>query len=161
MRSTRLTAALFAATMLVAAGAARADEEHHAGYYYPKPTSTETYKARVETLAGATRAQRIAFVTGVTQQLMNGKFEPGYAIFAKGDDADEMIIVAVEDGEINTVYRARALLANLTALSRLTPFFRDNTVADQATFFDLCKLLGFTQVTVSDGDKFAMQVKVE
>lgn len=161
MRSMRLTAVAFAATMLLAAGAARADEAHHAGYYYPTPGSTETYQARVQTLAGASRTQRIAFVTGVTQQLMNGKFEPGYAIFAKGDDAEKLIIVATEDGEINTVYRARALLANLTALSRLTPFFRDNTIADQATFFDLCKLLGFTQVTVSDGDKFALQVQIQ
>ncbi|MFO1059432.1 MAG: molybdopterin-guanine dinucleotide biosynthesis protein A [Dongiaceae bacterium] len=161
MRLTGLTAAALAATILLAAGQPRADEAHHAGYYYPTPTSTETYQARVQTLAEANRTRRIAFVTGVTQQLMAGKYEPSFAIFAKGDEADELIIVAFEEGEINTAYRARALLANLTALSRLTPFFRDNTIADQATFFDLCKLLGFTQVTVSDGDKFALQVKVE
>jgi hypothetical protein len=161
MRSTGLTAAAFAATMLLAAGAAQADEAHHAGYYYPPPGSAETYQARVQTLADADRSKRIAFVTGVTQQLLNGKFEPGYAIFAKGDAADELIIVALEEGQLNTIYRVRALLANLTALSRLTSFFRDNAIADQATFFDLCKLLGFTQLTVSDGDKFAHQVKIE
>jgi hypothetical protein len=161
MRSIGLTAAALAAAITLAAGQGRADEAHHAGYYYPQPVSSETYQARVQTLADANRTRRIAFVTGVTQQLMAGKYEPSFAIFAKGDDAEELIIVAFEEGEINTVYRARALLANLTALSRLTPFFRDNTVADQATFFDLCKLLGFTQVTVSDGDKFAHQVKIE
>jgi hypothetical protein len=72
-----------------------------------------------------------------------------------------MIIVALQEGQINTLYRARALLANLTALARLTPFFRENAIADQGTFFDLLKLLGFTQVTISDGDKFAHQVKLE
>ena len=97
----------------------------------------------------------------MTQQLINGKYPPTFAIFAKGDDADKLMIVALQDGQINTLYRARAVLANLTALSRLTPFFRENAIADQGTFFDLLKLLGFTLVTISDGDKFSHQVKLE
>ena len=44
MRLTGLTAAALAATVLLAAGQPRADEAHHAGYYYPTPTSTETYQ---------------------------------------------------------------------------------------------------------------------
>ena len=145
---------------LLAASPGRA-EDRYAGYYYPPPQETETYVARVKPLADAKREQRIAFVTGVTQQLINGKYPPTFSIFAKGDDADKLIIVALQEGQINTLYRARALLANLTALSRLTPFFRENSIADQGTFFDLLKLLGFSQVTISDGDKFAHQVKLE
>jgi hypothetical protein len=34
-------------------------------------------------------------------------------------------------------------------------------VAEDATFFDLLKLLGFTSVTVSDGDKATHQVIVK
>ena len=156
---TILLAAL-AGSALLAASPGRA-EDRYAGYYYPPPQETETYVARVKPLADAKREQRIAFVTGVTQQLISGKYPPTFAIFAKGDDADKLIIVALQEGQINTLYRARALLANLTALSRLTPFFRENSIADQGTFFDLLKLLGFSQVTISDGDKFAHQVKLE
>ena len=156
--ATLLGPALLAASL--AASPVRADDKY-AGYYYPAPQETETYTARVKPLADAKREQRIAFVTGVTQQLISGKYPPTFAIFAKGDDAEKMIIVALQEGQINTLYRARALLANLTALSRLTPFFRENAIADQGTFFDLLKLLGFTTVTISDGDKFAHQVKLE
>ena len=152
--------AALAGSALLAASPGRA-EDRYAGYYYPPPQETETYVARVKPLADAKREQRIAFVTGVTQQLINGKYPPTFAIFAKGDDADKLIIVALQEGQINTLYRARALLANLTALSRLTPFFRENAIADQGTFFDLLKLLGFSLVTISDGDKFAHQVKLE
>ncbi len=82
-------------------------------------------------------------------------------MFAKGDDADKLIIVGLIDGQMNTIYRARALFATLTAVSRLTPFFRDNAPAVEATFFDLLKLLGFKQLTITDGVAFTHQVLIE
>ncbi len=39
------------------------------------------------------------------------KYAPGFAIFAKGDQSEKLIIVGMIDGQLNTVYRARALLA--------------------------------------------------
>ena len=47
----------------------------------------------------------------------------------------------------------RALLANMTTMSRLSPFFQERTVAEDATFFDLLKLLGFRELTITDGEK--------
>jgi len=138
-----------------------AAEDRHEGYYYPKPQTVETYTARVATLADSDRTRRIGFVTGLTQQLLGGRFAPNYAVFAKGEDAEKLIIVGLVDGELDTLYRARALFANLTAVARVTPFFRENTLAEQATFFDLLKLLGFIQVTITDGDAFAHQVLIE
>jgi hypothetical protein len=137
------------------------NDDNHAGYYYPTPQTTETYEARVQTLAESDRSRRIGFVTGLTKQLLSQRFDPGYAIFAKGDDADKLIIVATEAGHFDTMYRARALLANLTAISRMTPFFQQYTLADQATFLDLLKLLGFKQVTISDGANFAHQITIK
>ena len=60
-----------------------------------------------------------------------------------------------------TIYRARALFASLTGLARLTPLFQQLQVEEIFTFFDLCKLLGFTTLTISDGDKFAHQVAIK
>ncbi len=65
------------------------------------------------------------------------------------------------DGQLNTIYRARALLAQLTAIARSTPFFQQNTQPEEATFFDFMKLLGFHQVTITDGKAFAHQVIVD
>jgi hypothetical protein len=79
-------------------------------------------------------------------------------MFAKGEEAEKFILVGFENSGINTIYRARALFAAMTNLARLTPLFQELQVDDLFTFFDLLKLMGFTQITVSDGDKFTHQI---
>jgi hypothetical protein len=139
-----------------------ADEgDHHEGYYYPKPTSLEHYPARVYTLPESDRVRRQAFVIGLTKQLITGQYAPSYAIFCKGDQSQKLIIVALADGQLNTIYRARALLATFTSIARSTAFFQQHTQPDEATFIDLLKLLGFTQVTISDGRDFAHQIVID
>ena len=141
--------------------AAPTGEDRYVGYYYPKPTSTETFESTMQTIAGAERAQRIQFVTVVSQGTIQSAYRVPYAVFAKGEKADRMIIVGMQQGELNTVYRMRALLANMTTMSRLSPFFQERTVAEDATFFDLLKLLGFREVTVTDGEKVTHQVTIK
>ena len=68
---------------------------------------------------------------------------------------------ALEDERIDTLYRARAIFANLTAVARVMPIFRELGVQDWFTFFDLAKMLGFTQITITDGRAFAHQVILE
>ena len=139
-----------------------ADEgDHHEGYYYAKPGSIEHYPARVYTLPDSDRVRRQAFVIGLTKQLIGGQYAPSYAVFAKGNGSDKLIIVALADGQLNTIYRARALLATFTSVARSTPFFQQNTQPDEATFLDLLKLLGFKQVTVSDGREFTHQIIID
>lgn len=140
------------------ATAAPPQQDRLEGYYYPKITSRETYVSRAKTLEDSTRTRRLGFVTGLTEQLTDMPYAPSYAIFAKGNEANRLIIVAYHDGELNTVYRIRALLASLTALARVTPLFQQLQVEELFTFFDLCKMLGFTTVTVSDGRHFTHQV---
>jgi len=52
-----------------------------------------------------------------------------YAVFAKGEKGDRLIIVGMQQGELNTVYRMRALLANMTTMSRLLSVFDERPVA--------------------------------
>jgi hypothetical protein len=151
----------FWGTLLIAGGgavAAAQPADRLEGYYYPKINSHETYVSRAKTLEDSTRTRRLGFVTGLTEQLADMPYAPSYAIFAKGNEGNRLIIVAYNDGELNTVYRARALLASLTALARLTPLFQQLQVEELFTFFDLCKLLGFTTITISDGRHFTHQV---
>ena len=136
-------------------------EDRYVGYYYPKPTSTEVFDSQMQTIASMDRAQRIQFVTIVSQGTIQSAYRVPYAVFAKGEKGDKMIIVGMQAGELNTVYRMRALLANMTTMSRLSPFFQERTVAEDATFFDLLKLLGFREVTVTDGEKVTHQVTIK
>jgi hypothetical protein len=135
--------------------------DRQANYYYPPPQTHEVYRSPASTLPDSTRERRLGFVTGMTQQTLSNSYPPAFAMFAKGDDAEKLIIVSLSDDSYNTLYRARALFAMLTAVARLTPFFRENAVDDIFNFFDLCKLLGFQQITWTDGKKLAHQIKLQ
>jgi hypothetical protein len=115
----------------------------------------------MKTIETMDRPQRIQFVTVVSQGTIQSAYRVPYAVFAKGDKADKMIIVGMQAGELNTVYRMRALLANLTTMARLSPFFQEKTVAEDSTFFDLLKLLGFASLTITDGEKTTHQVTIK
>jgi hypothetical protein len=150
-----------AAATAPAAAPKAAGDDRYIGYYYPKPTATETFESSMQTIAGAERAQRVQFVTVVSQGTIQSAYRVPYAVFAKGEKADRLIIVGMQQGELNTIYRMRALLANMTTMSRLSPFFQERTVAEDATFFDLLKLLGFRELTITDGEKTTLQVTIK
>jgi len=147
--------------LLVGAGAQAGAQDRHAGYYYPPPQTEEEYVARSRTLLDSDRATRIDFVNTVTGEQFGNPYAPRYAVFAKGDEAEKMIITSLEDGVFDTLFRMRGLLAQLTAIARETPFFKEHKVDDLFTFFDLLKLLGFSQLTVTDGRTFAHRVWIK
>jgi len=158
-------AATIALTGLFGAGAAIADEtptiSNHEGYYYPSPVTQEIYKARAEILAGSDRRRRISFVTQFMAQMAGQAGDPGYVLFAKGDEADKYILTATGSHRYNTMFRMRALLALMTAQARGSELFRDAKVDDIFTFLDLLKLIGVRQLTVTDGDTFTHQFKIK
>lgn len=139
----------------------RKNHDRHAGYYYPLPQTRETYKAQAITLPDSNRARRLGFVTAITAGMMGNHYAPPFAMFAKGDDAEKLIIISVRDGAYNTLYRGRALLAMLTSISRTTPMFQQFGVEEIFNFFDLAKMLGFQMITISDGDQYAHQIFIE
>ncbi len=155
IRGMFLVLALLMATPVMAQPADRLE-----GYYYPKVSSRETYVARARVMEGSDRARRLGFVSAITAQLADQAYAPSYAIFAKGGEAERMIIVAYGDGQLNTIYRARALFAAMSGVARLSPLFQELQVEELFTFFDLCRMLGFTSITVSDGEKFAHQIQL-
>ena len=135
--------------------------DRHAEYYYPTPQSEETYKARARTPDESSRRSRIVFVTGLTNRMLQNPYPPEFAIFAKGAEAAKLIIVAVKGEAYDTLFRMRGLLATLTAVARVTPLFEQGAVQDFFTFFDLCKMLGFKRITVSDGRSFAHRINID
>jgi hypothetical protein len=161
MRGFFAAGALAACLVFFSISGARADGDRHAGYYYPKPQTQEIYTARSRTLPEANRALRIGFVTGTTIQQFDRPYPPQVAVFAKGTEAEKLIIVGLVDGRLDTLYRARAIFANMTAAARQLPAFAEMGVQDYFTFFDLVKMLGFKQITISNGREFAHRVVIE
>ncbi len=132
--------------------------DKYVGYYYPKPAAIEIYKARAAVLPGANRKRRIAFIVAVVNERLQRPYPPTYSLFPKGGRAHKLIIVSNLPGQLNTIYRVRALLATMTSVARTLPIFRQHSVEDDFTFLDLMKMLGFESVTVSDGESFTHQI---
>ena len=136
-------------------------EDKHEGYYYPQVTSSETYVARAKVLPQADRNMRIGFVVAQTLGQKDLGYAPRLAIFAKGAQAEKLIVVGLDDTSLATLYRARAVLAQLTAIARSTELFRNLAVEDYFTFFDLARMLGFELITITDGRSYAHQIHIE
>lgn len=132
----------------------------HAGYYYPEPQTREVYASEIEQALDATEGSRAAFVVGLAAQHLDQGYAPGYHLFAKGEHLEKLIIVGTTEGRYNTLFRMRAMLASLTSRARATPLFSQIERPYELNFLDFCKLMGFRQVTVSDGDKVAHQIKI-
>ena len=109
MIRTFVACALAAALLLPAAQASAADR--HAGYYYPEPKSQEIYKARAQALPETSRERRIGFINTMTAQMMANPYPPPIAIFAKGEEAEKLIVVALQNGPLDTICRASVVFA--------------------------------------------------
>lgn len=156
----RVARLLVGIALVASCMAAPAKEDRHAGYYYPIPATSEVYTSRAVPLADADRTRRILFVTEITQRMLDNAYPPQIAIFPKGLEGEKLIITSLYDGAYDTMYRMRGLLAMMTAWARQTPIFRAYEVEDLFNFLDLLKLLGFTKVTLTDGDNYAHRIEI-
>ena len=135
--------------------------DRHVGYYYPEPDSEETYVARAVTLPDSDRTRRLEFVTLLALQQMQAPYPAGLAVFAKGAEAEKLIMVALRGDLFDSIYRMRGVLAMMTASARSSELFRAYHVEDIFTFFDLLKLLGFEKLTLTNGHDVTHVVYLE
>ena len=147
------------AALITTSDPARAGDSH-AEYYYPTPQTREVYASPLPVLPNVNKRSRVGFTVGLNQRQLTRGYAPQYHIFAKGSDGQKMIITAAGPQHYNTLYRLRALLAGLTATARTSPLFSRAPNPEDLNFLDLATMAGFTQVTVSDGDKIAHRIKL-
>ena len=152
---------LFVSLAFVCCAVPVSANERHAGYYYPKPVTTEAYRSRTRTLPDASRQARVAFVTSITKSMTKNCSSPlQFAMYSKGSRQQKLIIVGLRDDAYNTIFRARALLAQLTAVARTIRLTRERMKPSHLTFLDFLNLMGFEQLTVSDGKEFSHQITI-
>jgi hypothetical protein len=148
----RIAVAVLASMFFVSAAVAD-------GYYYPRVGTEEVFSRQLGPTPPAGRAVRVTFTTQITSAQLAAPESPRFVIFAKGDEAQHMIIVALDDEIFRTIYRARAVLAQLTSNARRTDFFVNSGIETHATWFDLAKLLEFEDVVISDGATWSHRVR--
>ncbi|UUX50537.1 molybdopterin-guanine dinucleotide biosynthesis protein A [Nisaea acidiphila] len=150
-----------AALLLVSASLPASASSRHAGYYYPDTVSEEQYVSKAQKIPQATRESRLAFVSGVAKSVSERPYPPQRAMFAKGGDAEKLIIVSLYDDHMTTLAQARAVLALMTNVARTTKILRELQVESLFNFLDFCKMLGFTELTISDGRTYAHRFVIE
>lgn len=153
-----MAAALLVASLLAPASVA-AQTDDRTEYYYPPITSDEVFDRALGAAPPANRDVRITFTTQITKAQLAAPESPRFVIFAKGEQAEHMIIVALDNEIFQTIYRARAVLAQLTANARGTEFFVRSGINTSATWFDLAKLLGFEDLIITDGTTWTHRVR--
>ena len=139
---------------------AAAGDDRYIGYYYPAPAEIETYCGRIPVLDGMDKRKRVGFVIGLKDGAASVPYEVPFSIFVKGGNAEKLIIVAKREGYLNSIYRVRALLAELTSNARTRPIFEDTGAPEELTFLDLLASLEFRSITVSDGAAFTHQIRM-
>ena len=145
----RTLAALALSAFLLAPGFASA--QLGSDYYYHSPTVTETYTPTTLTLVDASERQRSRFVAGIVNAMLARPHPLSFAFFPIGDDATELVIVSRQDGQLDTPYRARAMLEVMNVLTRSSRLVSSLGLDDGTNFLDMLHMLGFTGVTISDG----------
>ncbi len=151
---TRLIALLTALLLTTAVAA----EDRYVGYYYPEITSEETFDRVVRASQGAGKAVRVDFINIITTAQLEAPESPRFVFFAKGEDAATLILTALDDEVFSTLYRARAIMAQLTVSVRKGGFFREEELEYVATFYDLLQLMGFDELIITDGQDWAHRV---
>jgi hypothetical protein len=152
--------AIAATSLFIPSANAQAARDRYIGYYYPAPQQVELYCARIPMLKDVTKKRRTGFIIGIKKGMERQQYESPYAVFAKGKASTKLIIISKQEGYLNTIFRARALLADLSTSARTTPIFAKSQAPEELTFLDLVSLLGFQSVTLSDGDAFSHQIIV-
>ena len=148
-------------TPLLSPCVSASESDRHAGYYYPPISSREDYQARVQMMPEATNDTRLDFVTTVAYRQNQRPYPPSFVMFAKGERFERLIIVAIGSNGFQGLYQARAVLAQMTSIARTTPIFRENNVQDMLTFLDMARMLGFEELTISDGHSFAHRITLK
>lgn len=151
IRLTALFMAMFAATAALAS-------DRYAGYYYPQITSSENFNRVIRETPPSSKEVRVDFVTGLTLAQLAAPESPRFVFFAKGDDAKHLTVVALDDDVFSTLYRARAVLAQMTSNMRQNEFFHQENLQFVATFYDLLQIMDFDTLVISDGETWAHQI---
>ena len=97
-----VAAAVLAAGVLLSTTVS--SQDRHTGYYYPEPGTEETYQARARTLPESDRDRRLGFVVAFMGEMARDPAPQRFAIFAKGGEAEKLIIVALDDEVFATLF---------------------------------------------------------
>ncbi len=140
----------------------RADDEAR-GTYYAGTVDNERYQAKQPAAPGMAGTQRRQFVDQLVSLLIRLRAMDLVSIFVIGEGWDHLMIVSQAEDQFGNEYRARAYLAGLLPIIRannLAPQPVAQIAAEASSFLDLAAAMGFTDISVSEGDLFTYHAEI-
>lgn len=148
---------LFAVSAAAAQAASHATDKY-VGYYYPPITSEETFSRVLKQAPKARASVRTNFVTTITKAQLEAPESPRFVFFEKGGESENLVVIALDDEVFSTLFRARAVLAQITSNLRGTKFFIDQGMNIEGTFYDMLQIMSFETMVISDGRNWSHKV---
>jgi hypothetical protein len=133
-------------------------DDSRVGYYYPEVSSEEGFERVIRDAGPSSKAVRVDFINRITQAQISAPESPRFVFYAKGHDASTLIMTALDDEIFSTIYRARAIMAQLTVNVRQNGFFKQEQLQYVATFYDLLQLMQFDELMITDGETWTHRV---
>lgn len=158
MRLIVFAAALAAALPGPASAQSEADDRY-VGYYYPPITSEESFTRVIASAPPVTPEIRVNFITSITKAQLAAPEAPRFVLFEKGGESRKLMMIALDDQVFRTLFRARALLSQLTSNMRGTEFFRSQNLNVDGTLYDMLMIMEFESLVISDGASWSHRVK--
>jgi len=156
-----LCAAGSMALCVTATSLSASSAEKYVGYYYPEVTSHELFDRVIQESPPAIHDIRVEFATMLSLSQHDAPYPPSYAAYAKGSEADTLIITGLNDDVFKTLYRARAIMARTSSTLRASDFFLSQGLQYDATFYDMLQILEFRRLILTDGETWAHEVRFE
>lgn len=133
-------------------------KDKYVGYYVADVASEESFDRVIRDAGQSSKAVRVDFVNQVTIAQLKEPESPRFVFFAKGNDASTLILTALDDEVFSTLYRARAIMAQMTVSVRQSGFFKQEQLEYVATFYDLLQLMQFDELLITDGETWTHRV---
>lgn len=141
----------------------RAEDEGR-DFYYGGRVNAFRYDSPLAPREAITPAQRRAFFDRLAGLLLGTEGFQNFSMFVIGEAWDHLIVVSTTTGQFGNEFQARSFLSALLPIIRvnnLAPNGAREVAAQASNFYDLASALGLTRVTVSEGDLFTLEARLE
>lgn len=132
-----------------------------AGIYFPTATSFEQPEIRFPTMPGVGPQQRQLFVDQLNVAAISPGLSMPAAVMAVGDGRKTLVFMHLGETGPTTPYMARAVLARLTSITRLSPEIANMGLSNQFDIYNMAAVLGFERIIVSNGRDFAHEATLK
>jgi hypothetical protein len=139
--------------------ASAVNQQAGVGVFFPAPTSAETRELPFSMGADPGFQRRLFFADQVNLAAVNSAAP--VIVQAVGAEQRTLVFTLVDTTSEPTPYIARAMMARATSIIRFAPAIAEMGISQDLDVYSIAGILGFKSIVVTDGRKFAHDVRLQ